>query len=71
MSRTLDFYLARADDAAHEAEEAVLDNVRDRALRAEAAWRQMADRQVKIDTGRDMPEEAESAEADDTDPNDD
>jgi hypothetical protein len=58
MSRTLDFYLARAHDAAHEAEKAVLDNVRDRALRAEAAWRQMADRQAKIDTGRDGPDEA-------------
>jgi hypothetical protein len=61
MSRTLEFYLARADDAAHEAKAAMLDNVRDRALRAEAAWRHMADRQVKIETGRDAADEVRRA----------
>lgn len=35
-------YLARADAARVEAEAATLDNVRDRCLRAEVAWREMA-----------------------------
>ena len=35
-------YLARADAARAEADAATLDNVRDRCLRAEVAWREMA-----------------------------
>lgn len=49
MSQTLDLYLARADEAATEAKQATLDNVRDRCLRSEAAWRDMADRQTRIE----------------------
>jgi hypothetical protein len=49
MSQTLDLYLARADEAATEASQATLDNVRDRCLRSEAAWRDMADRQTRIE----------------------
>jgi hypothetical protein len=49
MSQTLDLYLARADEAASEASHATLDNVRDRCLRSEAAWRDMADRQTRIE----------------------
>jgi hypothetical protein len=49
MSQTLDLYLARADEAATEARQATLDNVRDRCLRSEAAWRDMADRQTRIE----------------------
>ena len=71
MSRTLEFNLARADDAAEEAKVATLDNVRDRALRAEAAWRHMADRQVKIETGRDAADEARRAHEHADDPLDD
>ncbi|MBA2770837.1 MAG: hypothetical protein H0U34_02280, partial [Sphingomonas sp.] len=37
-------YLARAAEAHSEAEEATLDNVRDRCLRSEAAWAEMAAR---------------------------
>ena len=37
-------YLARADAARLEAEAATLENVRDRCLRAESAWRDMAER---------------------------
>ena len=44
MSVTREFYLSRAEESAREAADATLDNVRDRALRAEAAWRAMADR---------------------------
>jgi len=42
MSSTSDFYLARAGDCARDAAEARLDNVRERYLRSEAAWRAMA-----------------------------
>jgi hypothetical protein len=37
-------YLARAEAARIDADAATLDNVRDRCLRAEAAWREMAAR---------------------------
>jgi hypothetical protein len=39
-----DFYLARAAEARAEAEAALLDNCRERALRSEAAWIEMATR---------------------------
>lgn len=42
MSQTYEFYTARADEAAAEAEVAQLDNVRDRALRSEKTWRSLA-----------------------------
>lgn len=53
MSLTSEFYLARAADSAREAENATLDNVRDRCRRAEAAWRTMADRLIRSDAMRD------------------
>jgi hypothetical protein len=40
----LDTYLTRADQALAEADATTLDNVRQRCLRAEAAWRAMAAR---------------------------
>lgn len=43
-SKDLEMYLARAEAARVEADQATLDNVRDRCLRAEAAWRDMAAR---------------------------
>ena len=58
MSVTRDFYLARASDCAAEAASATLDNVRDRALRSEAAWRQMADRMQRVETQRVVAEAA-------------
>jgi hypothetical protein len=53
MSVSSDFYLARAADSAREAENATLDNVRDRCRRSEAAWRSMADRLIRSDVMRD------------------
>jgi len=53
MSATSDFYLARADECAREAEAAMLDNVRDRCLRSEVAWRAMAERLVSNEAARD------------------
>ena len=52
MALSYEFIIARADEAAKEAENAVLDNVRERALRSEAVWRDMADRALKIEADR-------------------
>ncbi|PZT90225.1 MAG: hypothetical protein DI637_04315 [Citromicrobium sp.] len=43
MSQTYDFYSARAAEAAAEASNAKLENVRQRALRSEATWQALAD----------------------------
>lgn len=56
MSTSSSFYLARAEACANEAEEAVLENVRERCLRAEAAWRAMADRTLRAQAMRDERE---------------
>jgi predicted RNA polymerase sigma factor len=45
-------YRQQAEQARADADAATLDNVRDRCLRAEAAWLAMAERQERIDTGR-------------------
>lgn len=52
MSVTSDFYLTRAADCAREAGETRLDNVRDRCLRSEAAWRTMAERVLRSETSK-------------------
>jgi hypothetical protein len=52
MSSNHDFYLARAAEARDQAEAAVLDNVRDRCLRSEAAWTAMAQRAERSDKAR-------------------
>lgn len=52
MSATSDFYLARATECAAEAQAALLDNVRIRCLRSEAAWRAMADRLARSEDMR-------------------
>jgi hypothetical protein len=52
MSTQHDFYTARAAEAHADAEAATLDNVRDRCLRAAAAWEAMAARAHRGDTMR-------------------
>ncbi len=52
MSSQHDFYSARANEARTDAEAATLDNVRDRCLRAAAAWEAMAARAHRSDTFR-------------------
>ncbi len=42
----------QAEQARADADAATLDNVRDRCLRAAAAWLAMAERQERIDSGR-------------------
>lgn len=48
MALSYEFLLARADEAAREAETARLCNTKERALRSEAAWREMANRALEI-----------------------
>jgi hypothetical protein len=47
-----DLYIQRAAEARTDADAAVLDNVRDRCLRAEAAWKAMADRAARTESMR-------------------
>lgn len=62
MQKTeLETCLARAAAAREEAEAATLANVRDRALRAEAAWLQMANRAARTKKGRDEREAEKAA----------
>ncbi len=58
-------YLARAAEARAAAEETTLANVRDRCLRAEAAWIEMAARADRTQAMRDtlLAEKAKAAEA--------
>ncbi|HYE29217.1 MAG TPA: hypothetical protein VD887_13705 [Allosphingosinicella sp.] len=62
MSAQLDFYRARAAEARAEAEAASLENVRQRCLRAAAAWEDMADRAARTDRMR-ARQEADRAAA--------
>jgi hypothetical protein len=61
MSITYEFATERADEAARQAENAELSNVRERALRSEAAWRSMATRAQKIADARRAREAAAEA----------
>lgn len=62
MSATLDFYLARIAESAQAARDADLANVRERCLRAEAAWQEMADRLLRIETKREKEVAAKAAQ---------
>ena len=59
----LEFYLARAAQARADADAATLDNVRDRCLRSEAAWTQLADRAARTEQMRSAIVEAKAAAA--------
>ena len=52
MSQTFEFYDARAKEAASEAAEATLENVKDRNLRAEKTWRGLADQARRVSQER-------------------
>ncbi len=52
MVQSLEFYQERAEEAAEEARNATLENVRERARRSEAAWRSMADRARSVAEAR-------------------
>ncbi|MGE4324276.1 MAG: hypothetical protein AB7E60_14780 [Sphingobium sp.] len=61
MSATTDFYLTRADQSAEDARTTDLPHVRERCLRAEAAWRAMADRLLKNETLREQQAEEKAS----------
>jgi hypothetical protein len=51
--RDSDTFTAHAARCRQEADDAILDNVRERALRSEAAWTAMAARSLKSEASRD------------------
>lgn len=50
--KDFDLYQQRAAEARADADAAILDNVRERCLRAEAAWNAMADRAARTERMR-------------------
>ncbi|HEV2865955.1 MAG: hypothetical protein ICV73_10285 [Acetobacteraceae bacterium] len=63
MSTHHEFYVERASAARREAEAATLDNVRDRCLRAAAAWDEMAARAARTERMRAEAEAKKALEA--------
>ena len=63
MTTTRDFYVARAAEARAEAAKAELFNVRERNLRAAAAWDAMANRALRTEQQRAEHEARKAAEA--------
>ena len=61
MTQTFQFYYARAKESAAEAAVAVLDNVRERALRSEKTWRALADQARRVLADREKAEAAKEA----------
>lgn len=57
MALSYEFLIARAEQAAHEAAGALLDNVRERALRSEKAWRTMANQVLEVARNRDLAQQ--------------
>ena len=64
MSLTIEFCEARAREAGNEADRAVLDNVRERALRSQAAWQAMANRANDVAKARALKEQEAQAARD-------
>jgi hypothetical protein len=64
MSNTSDFYLTQAEKCAADAAASTLSQVRDRNLRAEQAWRTMAERLVQTEATRARQVAAAAARAD-------
>ena len=62
MSMSYDFCTSRAQEAATAAEQATLDNVRERALRSEAAWTAMANREQALQRAREKARNEKDAE---------
>ena len=54
MALTYEFLVERADQAANEAAAALLANVRERCLRAEKAWRDMATQTLEVTRSREL-----------------
>lgn len=61
MSATSDFYLAQATKCAADAADATLMQVRERNLRSAAAWREMAEKLLRMERARADKERAVEA----------
>jgi hypothetical protein len=60
MALSYEFLIARAEQAAEQAASAQLDNVRERALRSEKAWRVMANEVLEVARQRELALEAKA-----------
>jgi hypothetical protein len=56
MALSYEFLISRAEQAAQEAASAELENVRERELRSEAAWRTMANQVLELARNRELAE---------------
>ena len=54
MALSYEFLIERAEQAAEEAACSVLENVRERALRSETAWRTMASQVLNVTRNREL-----------------
>ena len=68
MAQTYEFYTARADEARKAADDATLDNVRNRELRAAKSWEDLAEHargvaEARVKTEREKREAREASEA--------
>lgn len=61
MAQTYEFYTERAEAAATAAKAAILDNVRERELRAEKTWRGLAEQARKAVVEREKAEAERAA----------
>ena len=59
-SQKIEFYEERAEEAALEARNTTLVNVRERALRSESVWREMAIRAIAVEDEREARKIAEA-----------
>jgi hypothetical protein len=58
MALSYGFLIERAEQAAQEAACSLLDNVRERALRSEKAWRTMASQVLEVARNRELAQQA-------------
>lgn len=61
MALSYEFLIQRAEQAAQEAAGSLLENVKERALRSEAAWRTMADQVLKVERNRELAQQEKLA----------
>lgn len=61
MALSYEFLIQRAEQAAQEAACALLENVRERSLRSEAAWRSMANQVLEVARNRELAQQEKLA----------
>ncbi|MEQ7873614.1 hypothetical protein ABDK56_06365 [Sphingomonas sp. ASV193] len=61
-SKTLQFYLDRADEARRQGDAATLSHVKERCRRSQAAWTQLADQVERAEHGREQQERHKAAQ---------